>query len=118
MRVTLYARVSSEARDVSLSVSAQMKALWEYAERNSVARPEFGKADRSYPDKERLAGTYLVVLQSVENAVRRWPGRTLRTANSPTIPAEGYSRRARAGHARAHSAAKFEKQVMVGSTVQ
>jgi len=34
MKVGLYARVSSEAQDVSLSISAQLKALREYAERN------------------------------------------------------------------------------------
>jgi site-specific DNA recombinase len=34
MKVALYARVSSEAQDVSLSISAQLKALREYAERN------------------------------------------------------------------------------------
>jgi DNA invertase Pin-like site-specific DNA recombinase len=34
MRVVLYARVSSEAQDVVLSISAQLKALREYAERN------------------------------------------------------------------------------------
>ena len=34
MNVVLYARVSSEAQDVSLSISAQLKALREYAERN------------------------------------------------------------------------------------
>ena len=34
MKVVLYARVSSEAQDVSLSISAQLKALREYAERN------------------------------------------------------------------------------------
>jgi len=34
MKVGLYARVSSETQDVSLSISAQLKALREYAERN------------------------------------------------------------------------------------
>lgn len=34
MRVVLYARVSSEAQDVALSISAQLKALREYAARN------------------------------------------------------------------------------------
>jgi site-specific DNA recombinase len=34
MKVALYARVSSEKQDVSLSISAQLKALREYAERN------------------------------------------------------------------------------------
>jgi DNA invertase Pin-like site-specific DNA recombinase len=34
MKAVLYARVSSEAQDVSLSISAQLKALREYAERN------------------------------------------------------------------------------------
>ena len=34
MKVALYSRVSSEAQDVSLSISAQLKALREYAERN------------------------------------------------------------------------------------
>jgi site-specific DNA recombinase len=34
MRVVLYARVSSEAQDVSLSISAQLKSLREFAERN------------------------------------------------------------------------------------
>jgi site-specific DNA recombinase len=34
MKVALYARVSSEKQDVDLSISAQLKALREYAERN------------------------------------------------------------------------------------
>ena len=34
MKVVLYARVSSEAQDVSLSISAQLKALREYVEKN------------------------------------------------------------------------------------
>lgn len=34
MKVVLYARVSSEKQDVDLSISAQLKALREYAERN------------------------------------------------------------------------------------
>ena len=34
MKVVLYARVSSETQDVSLSISAQLKALREFAERN------------------------------------------------------------------------------------
>ena len=34
MKVVLYARVSSEAQDVSLSIGAQLKALRDYAERN------------------------------------------------------------------------------------
>jgi site-specific DNA recombinase len=34
MKVALYARVSSDKQDVSLSISAQLKALREYAERN------------------------------------------------------------------------------------
>jgi site-specific DNA recombinase len=35
MRVALYARVSSERQDVDLSISAQLKALREYASRNN-----------------------------------------------------------------------------------
>ncbi len=34
MNVALYARVSSEKQDVDLSISAQLKALREYATRN------------------------------------------------------------------------------------
>ena len=35
MNVALYVRVSSEKQDVDLSISAQLKALREYATRNS-----------------------------------------------------------------------------------
>ena len=35
MKVALYARVSSDRQDVDLSISAQLKALREYALRNS-----------------------------------------------------------------------------------
>jgi len=35
MRVAIYARVSSEKQDIDLSISAQLKALREYAQRNS-----------------------------------------------------------------------------------
>jgi len=35
MKVAIYARVSSEKQDVDLSISAQLKALREYASRNS-----------------------------------------------------------------------------------
>ena len=34
MKVALYARVSSEAQDTDLSLSAQLRALREYAQRN------------------------------------------------------------------------------------
>lgn len=34
MKVALYARVSSEKQDVDLSISAQLKAMKEYAARN------------------------------------------------------------------------------------
>jgi DNA invertase Pin-like site-specific DNA recombinase len=34
MKVVLYARVSSEKQDVDLSISAQLKALRDYASRN------------------------------------------------------------------------------------
>jgi len=34
MRVALYARVSSERQDIDLSISAQLKAMREYASRN------------------------------------------------------------------------------------
>ena len=34
MRVVLYARVSSERQDIDLSISAQLKALREYASRS------------------------------------------------------------------------------------
>lgn len=34
MKVAIYARVSSERQDVDLSISAQLKALREYASRN------------------------------------------------------------------------------------
>ena len=35
MRAALYARVSSEKQDVDLSISAQLKALREFAAKNS-----------------------------------------------------------------------------------
>ena len=35
MKVALYARVSSERQDVDLSISAQLRALREFATRNS-----------------------------------------------------------------------------------
>ena len=34
MKVAIYARVSSDRQDVDLSISAQLKALRDYAERN------------------------------------------------------------------------------------
>ena len=34
MKVAIYARVSSERQDIDLSISAQLKALREYASRN------------------------------------------------------------------------------------
>jgi site-specific DNA recombinase len=34
MKVALYARVSSDKQDVDLSISSQIKALTEYAQRN------------------------------------------------------------------------------------
>jgi len=34
MKVALYARVSSDSQDVDLSISAQLRALREYAQRN------------------------------------------------------------------------------------
>ena len=41
----LYARVSSDRQDVDLSISAQLRALRDYARKNGyiVARPEFRK---------------------------------------------------------------------------
>jgi len=36
MKVSIYARVSSERQDIDLSISAQLKALREYASRNST----------------------------------------------------------------------------------
>lgn len=35
MKVSLYARVSSDSQDVDLSISAQLRSLREYASRNS-----------------------------------------------------------------------------------
>ena len=45
--VALYARVSSERQDVDLSVSAQLRALREYAEKNGcvVAREYIDEAE-------------------------------------------------------------------------
>ena len=45
--VTLYARVSSERQDVDLSVSAQLRALRDYAEKNGylVAREYVDEAE-------------------------------------------------------------------------
>ena len=37
MKVAIYARVSSERQDIDLSISAQLKALREYASRNGHA---------------------------------------------------------------------------------
>ena len=43
--VALYARVSSDRQDVDLSISAQLRALRDYARKNGyiAARPEFRK---------------------------------------------------------------------------
>ncbi len=47
MRVTLYARVSSDAQDVSLSIGAQLRALREYAEKHgyTIVREFIDKAE-------------------------------------------------------------------------
>ena len=60
MRVALYARVSSEKQDVDLSISAQLKALREYTERNGhvivrefVEEAESGRSISKLPDGTR-----------------------------------------------------------------
>ena len=47
MRVAIYARVSSERQDVDLSISAQLKAIKEYASRNghSVVKEYIDEAE-------------------------------------------------------------------------
>ena len=45
--VALYARVSSDRQDVDLSVAAQLRALWDYADKNDyiVAREYVDEAE-------------------------------------------------------------------------
>ena len=64
MKVALYARVSSEAQDVSLSISAQLKALREYAERNGhvVIREFVDEAETGRSISKRLAFREMVSL--------------------------------------------------------
>ncbi len=64
MRVVLYARVSSEAQDVSLSISAQLKALREYAERNGhvIVREFIDEAETGRSISKRPAFREMVSL--------------------------------------------------------
>lgn len=64
MKVALYARVSSEAQDVSLSISAQLKALREFAERNDyvVVREFIDEAETGRSVLKRPAFREMVAL--------------------------------------------------------
>ena len=64
MKVALYARVSSEAQDVSLSISAQLKALREFAERNDdvVVREFIDEAETGRSVSKRPAFREMVTL--------------------------------------------------------
>lgn len=63
MRVAIYARVSSEKQDVDLSISAQLKALREYAARNAhVILREFVDEAESGRTSERPAFREMVAM--------------------------------------------------------
>ena len=64
MKVALYARVSSEAQDVSLSIGAQFKALREFAERNGhvVVREFVDEAETGRSISKRPAFREMVAL--------------------------------------------------------
>ena len=53
MKAAIYARVSSERQDVDLSISAQLKALREYARRNghSVVKCMFRSKSAGVPEQ-------------------------------------------------------------------
>jgi len=62
MKVVLYARVSSERQDIDLSISAQLKAMREYAQRNGhtvfrefVDEAESGKTANRPAFREMIA---------------------------------------------------------------
>ena len=62
MKAVIYARVSSERQDVDLSISAQLKALREYAERNNyyivkeyIDEAESGKTTNRPSFREMIA---------------------------------------------------------------
>ncbi len=67
MNVVLYARVSSEAQDVSLSISAQLKALREYAERNGhvIVRQFIDEAESGRSIAKRTAFREMVGMVDV-----------------------------------------------------
>jgi DNA invertase Pin-like site-specific DNA recombinase len=64
MRVVLYARVSSEAQDVSLSISAQLKSLREFAERNGhiIVREFIDEAETGRSITKRPAFREMIAL--------------------------------------------------------
>lgn len=70
MKVALYARVSSEAQDVSLSISAQLKALREYADKNEhvVVREFVDEAETGRSIKNRPA--FLEMISLAKNKER------------------------------------------------
>ena len=67
MKVALYARVSSEKQDVDLSISAQLKALREYAERNGhvIVREFVDEAESGRSIAKRTAFREMVSLRKV-----------------------------------------------------
>ena len=74
--VALYARVSSDRQDVDLSISAQLRALRDYARKNGyiVARPEFRKmideaARPTAPFREILVWKFSRFTRKREHAV-------------------------------------------------
>lgn len=78
MKVVLYARVSSEAQDVSLSIGAQLKALREYAERNgyTIVREFIDEAESGRSISKRPAFREMVSLgrspQKAFDAILVW----------------------------------------------
>ena len=68
MKVALYARVSSERQDVDLSISAQLRALREYAEKNShVIVREFVDEAESGRCANRPAFKEMIALAKLKN---------------------------------------------------
>ena len=84
--VALYARVSSERQDVDLSVSAQMRALREYADKNDY------KVVREYVD-EAESGRVMnrpEFRRMIDEAKKPRPLSTrYSSGNSPASPASG-----------------------------
>lgn len=85
-RVAIYARVSSEKQDTDLSISAQLKALGEYAARNGwlVVREFVNEAESGRTALGRLSGRW-----SPQHAGHQGPSTPSWCGNTPALPEAG-----------------------------